>query len=280
MNKKLKYLLLGCFVVLGNSCANNKDYLVTIQTKFGDMKVILFDETPKHKNNFIKLAESGRYDSTVFHRVIKGFMVQGGDIDAKEKNSPSKETVPAEFVPEYYHKKGALAAARQSDQVNPEKASSWCQFYIVHGDKFSKEELAVDQNKFSANFRKYIDLEKCAPLKEEILNLYNTGDMKAYQKKVFSLVPEIEAEFNVVLTKSYPAERLRDYSSIGGAPHLDDQYTVFGMVVDGLEVVDSIAVQRTNMADKPVEDVVMKVTVEEVNKKKITKEYGYQYPEN
>ncbi|MDN5212398.1 peptidylprolyl isomerase [Fulvivirgaceae bacterium BMA12] len=280
MNKKLKYLLLACFVVLGNSCANNKDYLVTIQTKFGDMKVILFDKTPKHKNNFIKLAESGRYDSTVFHRVIKGFMVQGGDIDAKEKNSPSKETVPAEFVPEYYHKKGALAAARQSDQVNPEKASSWCQFYIVHGDKFSKEELTVDQNKFSAKFRQYCDLEKNAALREEILNLYNTGDMKAYQKKVFSLVPEIEAEFNVVLSKSYPAERLQDYSSIGGAPHLDDQYTVFGMVVDGLEVVDSIAVQPTSLGDKPVEDVVMKVTVEEVNKKKITKEYGYQYPEN
>ena len=280
MTNKLKYLLLFCFVILGNSCSNNKDYLVTIETKFGDMKLILFDETPKHKDNFIKLAKSGRYDSTIFHRVIKGFMVQGGDIDTKEGNSPSGETVPAEFVPRSYHKKGALAAARQGDQVNPEKASSWCQFYIVHGDQFSKGQLAVDQNKFTSNFRNYIALEKNAPLKEEILNLYNSGDMKAYQEKVYSLLPAIEAEFNVVLTKDYPAERLEDYTTIGGAPHLDDQYTVFGMVVDGMDVIDAIAGQPTGPGDKPSEDVIMKVKVEEVSKKKITKEYGYQYPES
>ena len=280
MNNKLKYLLLFCFVILGNSCSNNKDYLVTIETKFGDMKLILFDETPKHKSNFIKLAKSGRYDSTIFHRVIKGFMVQGGDIDTKEENTPSSETISAEFVPRYYHKKGALAAARQSDPVNPKKASSWCQFYIVHGDQFSKEQLAVDQNKFNTNCRSYLDLEKNAPLKEEIVNLYNSGDMKAYQEKIYSLLPDIEAEFNVVLTKPYPAERLQDYTTIGGAPHLDDQYTVFGMVVDGLEVIDAIADQPTGARDKPMEDIVMKVTVEEVSKKKITKEYGYQYPES
>ncbi|MCG8319249.1 MAG: peptidylprolyl isomerase [Cytophagales bacterium] len=280
MNIKLKYLLLISFIILGNSCSNNKDYLVTIETKFGDMKLILFDETPKHKSNFIKLAKSGRYDSTIFHRVIKGFMVQGGDIDTKEENNPSDETIPAEFVPKYYHKKGALAAARQGDQVNPKKASSWCQFYIVQGDQFSKEQLSVDQDKFSIKLRNYIGLEKNASLKEELLNLYNSGDKETYQEKVYSLIPEIEAEYNVVLTKDYPAERLNDYSTIGGAPHLDDQYTVFGMVVEGLEVIDAIADQPTGPGDKPAEDIVMKVKVEEMNKKKITKEYGYRYPES
>ena len=280
MSIKLKYLLLVSFVILGNSCSNNKDYLVTIETKFGNMKLILFDETPKHKNNFIKLAKSGRYDSTIFHRVIKGFMVQGGDIDAKEQNGPSHETIPAEFVPQHYHKKGALAAARQGDQVNPKKASSWCQFYIVDGDQFSKEQLTVDQNLFASNCRNYLDLEKNAPLKEEVLNLYNSGDMKAYQNKIYSLLPEIEAEFNVVLSKDYPAERLADYTTIGGAPHLDDQYTVFGMVVEGLEVIDAIANQPTGPGDKPAEDIIMKVKVEEMNKKKITKEYGYQFPDS
>lgn len=280
MNIKLKYLLLISFIILGNSCSNNKDYLVTIETKFGDMKLILFDETPKHKSNFIKLAKSGRYDSTIFHRVIKGFMVQGGDIDTKEENNPSDETIPAEFVPKYYHKKGALAAARQGDQVNPKKASSWCQFYIVQGDQFSKEQLSVDQDKFSIKLRNYIGLEKNASLKEDLLNLYNSGDKETYQEKVYSLIPEIEAEYNVVLTKDYPAERLNDYSTIGGAPHLDDQYTVFGMVVEGLEVIDAIADQPTGPGDKPAEDIVMKVKVEEMNKKKITKEYGYRYPES
>ena len=280
MNIKLKYLLLISFIILGNSCSNNKDYLVTIETKFGDMKLILFDETPKHKSNFIKLAKSGRYDSTIFHRVIKGFMVQGGDIDTKEENNPSDETIPAEFVPKYYHKKGALAAARQGDQVNPKKASSWCQFYIVQGDQFSKEQLSVDQDKFSIKLRNYIGLEKNASLKEELLNLYNSGDKETYQEKVYSLIPEIEAEYNVVLIKDYPAERLNDYSTIGGAPHLDDQYTVFGMVVEGLEVIDAIADQPTGPGDKPAEDIVMKVKVEEMNKKKITKEYGYRYLES
>ena len=280
MSIQLKYLLLLSFVVLGNSCADNKDYLVTIETKFGDMKLVLFDETPKHKSNFIKLAKSGRYDSTIFHRVIKGFMVQGGDIDAREENSSSNETVPAEFVPKYYHKKGALAAARQGDQINPEKASSWCQFYIVHGDQFSKGQLAVDQNKFTTNLRNYVELERNASLREEIVNLYNSGDMKAYQEKVYSLIPEIEATYDVDLSKSYPADRLQDYTTIGGAPHLDDQYTVFGMVVEGLEVIDAIAGQATGAADKPLEDIVMKVSVEEMSKKKITKEYGYQYPES
>ena len=280
MSIQLKYLLLLSFVVLGNSCADNKDYLVTIETKFGDMKLVLFDETPKHKSNFIKLAKSGRYDSTIFHRVIKGFMVQGGDIDAREENSSSDETVPAEFVPKYYHKKGALAAARQGDQINPEKASSWCQFYIVHGDQFSKGQLAVDQNKFTTNLRNYVELERNASLREEIVNLYNSGDMKAYQEKVYSLIPEIEATYDVDLSKSYPADRLQDYTTIGGAPHLDDQYTVFGMVVEGLEVIDAIAGQATGAADKPLEDIVMKVSVEEMSKKKITKEYGYQYPES
>lgn len=280
MNIKLKYLLLISFIILGNSCSNNKDYLVTIETKFGDMKLILFDETPKHKSNFIKLAKSGRYDSTIFHRVIKGFMVQGGDIDTKEENNPSDETIPAEFVPKYYHKKGALAAARQGDQVNPKRASSWCQFYIVQGDQFSKEQLSVDQDKFGIKLRNYIGLEKNASLKEELLNLYNSGDKETYQEKVYSLIPEIEAEYNVVLTKDYPAERLNDYSTIGGAPHLDDQYTVFGMVVEGLEVIDAIADQPTGPGDKPAEDIVMKVKVEEMNKKKITKEYGYRYTES
>ncbi len=278
-NKNLLYLVLISFIVLGNSCADKKDQLVTIETNFGNMKVILYDDTPKHKENFIALARAGRYDSTIFHRVIKNFMIQGGNIDAKEETVGNNETIPAEFVSKYHHVKGALAAARQPDQANPEKSSSWCQFYIVHGDKFTEEQLTIDQRRFGESFRQCMNMESNAALKEEVMEVYNSGDMKAYEAKVYSLLPEIERQLNISLRKEYNPERLADYSTTGGAPHLDDEYTVFGMVIDGLEVVDSIAAQKTQPVDKPVKEIYMKVSVEDVSKKKITKEYGYQYPE-
>lgn len=281
MHKFLNYLLFVTIVAFGSSCQEGKgdqDHLVTIDTQFGRMKLILFDETPLHKENFLKLAREARYDSTIFHRVMKGFMIQGGDIDAKEGGAPSNATIPAEFVEKYYHKKGAVAAARQPDNVNPQKASSWSQFYIVHGVKFTESQLTLDQQQFGQYFQQYIGLEKCAELKSELEALYTSQDIQAYQNKVYGLISEIELEFNVKLSKPYPKDRLSDYGAKGGAPHLDGQYTVFGMVVEGLEVIDVIANLETNPGDKPVNDIYMKVSVEEVSKSKITNDYGYAYP--
>ncbi len=279
MHKLTKFLLLIAIIAMGNSCADDKkDYLVTIETNFGNMKLVLFDETPLHKENFIKLAEEGRYDSTIFHRVIKGFMVQGGDIDTKEGNTPSSTTIPAEFVKKHFHRKGALAAARQSDQINPKKASSWSQFYIVQGEKFPENQLSLDQQKFGQYFRQFLNLEKSDDLKAELEELYTSGQREAYQDRVYGLVGEIEKEFSVSLKKDIAPERLEAYSSVGGAPHLDDQYTVFGMVVEGLEVIDAIADQETAAQDKPVDPIYMKVSVEKLSKSKITKAYGFEYP--
>lgn len=191
--------------------------LVEIETNFGKMVVWLYDATPQHRDNFIKLAEEGFYDGLLFHRVISGFMVQGGDPNSKDADADTRlggggpgYTIPAEFVDTLSHFKGALAAARLGDQVNPQKASSGSQYYIVQGKEVSERDLQM-----------------------------------------------VEARTR----KSYtPAQRER-YLEVGGTPFLDWNYTVFGEVVEGLEVIDKIAGVSTNPGDRPKEDVWMKVRV-------------------
>lgn len=218
-------IFLGCSSKgTGNNQAENHqnasqptEYRVKISTELGDIVIRLYNETPAHRDNFIKLARDGYYDGTLFHRVINQFMIQGGD--PASKDAPAGQavgsggpgyTLPAEIIPGLIHKKGALAAARQGDQVNPERRSSGSQFYIVHGRVFNEQELEVMQQRAGVAF---------------------TEDQK------------------------------RIYSTLGGAPHLDNAYTVFGEVVSGLEVVDSIAASQTGAADRPVQNIPMKVTV-------------------
>ncbi len=183
---------------------SKKDQLVTISTSLGDIKLVLFDATPQHKANFLKLAESGFYNGTTFHRIIENFMVQGGDPNSKDADptndgmGPADEkTIPAEIRPEFKHKFGAVAAARQGDFVNPTKASSASQFYLVQNHQ--------------------------------------------------------------------------------GTNHLDGQYTVYGQVIGGLDVIDKIAAQPKDERDRPSTDIKMTVKVEKLKKKKITELYGYQY---
>lgn len=190
---------------------------VKISTKYGDMIVVLYDETPKHRDNFVKLANEGFYDGTLFHRVMKDFMIQGGDPDSKNATPDQRlgvggpgYTIEAEFNPEFYHKKGALAAARQGDQVNPERRSSGSQFYLVQGKKYTATEL----NRF------------------------------AQQTGAF-----------------YTAEQINVYQTLGGTPFLDTQYTVFGEVVDGMDVIDKIAAVSTSAQNRPVEDLEMTVSL-------------------
>ncbi len=184
--------------------ATPKQTKVLIETEYGNMTAVLFNETPLHRDNFIKLVNQGWYNGSIFHRVINNFMIQGGGKDDK-MNDPGYK-VPAEFVGKCFHKKGALAAARQPDQVNPEKASSGSQFYIVQGT------ILTD-----------------AQMNQEV--------------KVIS------------------PERREIYKTIGGVPRLDDDYTVFGEVIEGLDVVDKIAAVQTGPGNKPLKDVKMKITV-------------------
>lgn len=282
MKRTYHYLLSAFLLLCLLGCSTEKEYLVTIHTTYGDMKAILYDATPKHKENFLELAQAGKYDSVIFHRVIEDFMVQTGDLSTSPSYVAQEDSinyrVPAEFVDTLYHKKGALAAARQGDRSNPDRESSGSQFYFIQGTVLSEEELTTDMNKLNKGIQELIRNGNYDSLGDELMNLYQSGDFQAYTDKLLSLRPVVEDELNIEVDKKYPQERLKDYTTIGGSPHLDDTYTVFGEVLEGLYVIDSIAAQPTGTADKPLENIYMRVEVEQVSKKKITKEYGYEFP--
>lgn len=198
----------------------DREYYVQIETEYGNMVVKLYNETPKHRDNFLKLVSEGFYDSLLFHRVIKNFMIQGGD--PKSKYAMARQplgdgnlgyTIPAEFNSALFHKKGVLAAARQGDDVNPNKESSSCQFYLVQG------------------------------------NVWNDGSLKMFQDRY---------------GKNFSQEQIEVYKTIGGTPHLDGDYTVFGEVVSGLEVIDKIASVPCGPMDRPLQDVRMKMTIVDI----------------
>ncbi|MCO6359634.1 peptidylprolyl isomerase [Roseivirga pacifica] len=292
MNNRLKGLFAMLMMALvvwscGGSGSSSEgalegnDYLVTIKTNLGEMKAILHDETPKHKENFVKLANEGFFDSLLFHRVIPGFMIQGGDPNSKNAqpgdrlgNGGPGYTVPAEFNDKYYHKKGALSAARQSDAVNPERESSGSQFYIVQGQVIPAQSLEGENPMMNAA-QSLLQNQPQHPLSIEFYTAFQTGGDAAYIAKVKEKKGELaEATGLKMIT---PKERIEVYSTIGGSPWLDEQYTVFGQVISGLDVVDAIAAVQTNSADRPSQDVRMFVTVEELPKKEIAERYGNPY---
>jgi peptidyl-prolyl cis-trans isomerase B (cyclophilin B) len=289
MKSILSFLLFASFIILTQcSSESGSDYLVTIKTDQGEMVAILYDETPKHKANFIKLAKEHYFDSLLFHRVMQGFMIQGGDPDSK-RALPGQPlgtggpgfTVEAEFNPKFIHEKGAFSAARQPDEVNPAKASSGSQFYIVQGRVTSPAEvdaLRIDQAKLNTAFQQMMQNPASQPLIDSLNQIYMSGDMQGYQNKIYSLVPRLEKQTGIKIYKEISEEKLKAYTTVGGAPHLDGDYTVFGKVISGLDVIDKIANVQVDSRNRPIEDVRMIVTVEEMPKKKIEEKYGYKFP--
>ncbi|WP_276366347.1 peptidylprolyl isomerase [Chryseolinea sp. H1M3-3] len=283
--KKISFIFLICSLII-TGCAQNSDYVVTIKTSYGDMVAILYDETPKHKENFIKLAEEHFFDSTMFHRVIEGFMIQGGDPDSKNaqpgqplgRGGPGY-TIDAEFNPKFFHERGALSAARLGDQQNPTKASSGSQFYIVQGTVMSEGELKIDQMKFNQAMQQFFQDSVNRPAYDSIVALYQSGNMKGYQDYIVRLKPRVEKATGINTEKTVAPEILKAYTTVGGAPNLDGEYTVFGKVIKGLEVVDKIAAVPKAPGDRPIQDIRMTVTVEKMPKAQIEKLYGYKYPQ-
>jgi peptidyl-prolyl cis-trans isomerase B (cyclophilin B) len=279
-------VILGICLIIFARCAQNTDHVVTIKTSYGDMVAILYDETPKHKENFIKLAEEHFFDSTLFHRVIEGFMIQGGDPDSKKakpgdplgRGGPGY-TVDAEFNPKFFHEKGALSAARLGDAQNPTKASSGSQFYIVQGTKMREEELKTDLMKLNQGMQQFFQNPANRPAYDSMVALYNSGNMKGYQEYMMALKQRVEKATGISAEKTVAPEVLQAYTTLGGAPSLDGEYTVFGKVISGLDVVDKIAQVPKGPGDRPLEDIRMTVTVEEMPKKKIEERYGFKYPE-
>ena len=240
-----------------------------IKTNLGTIKVKLYKETPLHRDNFFKLATQKFYDGIQFHRVINGFMIQTGDPLSKDPNAVAKYgtggpgyNVPAEFRPELKHKKGALAAARMGDDVNPNRESSGCQFYIVTGRKFREAQL-LDMAGQKNNARvDEIFNELARKHMKEIYKLRKAGDNEALLELQDSLEAQAYAQYKEEEPFMFTPEQLTAYSTIGGAPHLDGAYTVFGQVVSGMETVEKIEGTKTGKADRPVENVrILKATV-------------------
>jgi peptidyl-prolyl cis-trans isomerase B (cyclophilin B) len=285
---RLNFLLtlFAIVTIFISGCAQKKDYVVTIKTNYGDMVAILYDETPKHKANFIKLANEHYFDGLLFHRVIEGFMIQGGDPDSKNAkpgqrlgNGGPGYTIDPEFNPKFFHEKGALSAARLGDEVNPTKASSGSQFYIVQGKKLSENDVKTDPQKLSMGLQQFFQKPENKVYYDSIIKFYQIGDMKAVEAYVMRLKPKVEEQSGMKMEKDVSPEALKAYTTIGGTPSLDGAYTVFGKVIKGLDVIDKIAAIQKDGSDRPVEDVKMTVTVQELSRRKIEKEYGYTYPD-
>ena len=255
--------------IINNNEMESTTPQVRISTNYGDIVVRLYDETPEHRDNFLKLAREGYYDGTLFHRVIKNFMIQGGDPDSK--GAPAGKqlgtggpdyTLPAEFVyPQYFHKRGVLSAARQGDQVNPERRSSGSQFYIVWGKKYNEAELKQMAAQLDGQRGQQIFNELAAQHRDSIKAMYKSGDRKGLMELQNRLADETDKIMKSTPGFTFTPEQTRDYTTIGGTPHLDNQYTVFGEVVEGLDVVEKIQQVATGSADRPKEDVVMTMTV-------------------
>jgi cyclophilin family peptidyl-prolyl cis-trans isomerase len=252
--------LLFCVLFLCN-CSAKVPAKVVIVTDFGDIELELYDKTPQHRDNFIKLAKEGFYDGTLFHRVIKDFMIQGGDPDSKKAQPNARlgdggpgYTVPAECVPEYIHQRGALAAARLDARINPEKASSGSQFYIVQGKKqtdaeLDRAEVQVATQNAQQMFVQYVKEEEETMQKAGETIRPDSAQIRAYRRA------SAYFEANPYHMK---AEVREMYKTIGGSPHLDGEYTVFGRVIKGMEVVDKIADLETDDASRPKVDAKIK----------------------
>jgi peptidylprolyl isomerase len=253
----------------GNKKEKEHQTRVLIHTDLGDIKILLYNETPKHRDNFIKLVKEGTLNNTLFHRVIEGFMIQGGDPDSKNApvgtmlgNGSLGHTIPAEINPLLFHKKGALAAARLGDDVNPNKESSDCQFYIVHGRVFSDtllsiEEMQMKQAMMQQIFNEYISKPENLGFRDQFIRLNRERKLDSMQILSLQVQPFIDSELVTRNPHKFSPEQRKIYSTIGGAPHLDGGYTVFGEVYEGLDVVDKIATVEKDQNDRPKTDIHM-----------------------
>lgn len=242
---------------------------IKIKTTEGDIVVRLYDDTPKHRDNFIKLVKDGFFDGTLFHRVIKDFMIQGGDPDSK--GAPKGKmlgtggpgyTVPAEFVyPKYFHKRGALSAARLGDEINPERESSGSQFYIVWGKVYKPQELKQMERQMEMQQQQAIFNQLAKAHREEIMNFRRNRDRAGLQQLQDKLVEETQQKSKEMGAPKFTEEQVKAYTTIGGTPFLDNQYTVFGEVEEGLDVVEKIQSVETLRGDRPKEDVSMTMEI-------------------
>ena len=263
-------LFFTLFVMLMSACSDRdkQSTYVSIATDKGEIVVKLYNDTPAHRDNFIKLAEAGFYDDLLFHRVIKDFMIQGGDPESRNAapdaglgSGGPGYTIPAEIVPTHYHKKGALAAARQSDNVNPRKESSGSQFYIVTGNVFTEGQLAALARQMMQYKEQQLFNALVSERRAEIMQMRRDKDQTGLAALQEELVAQVKAQMPKSAAEFFSEEQRQTYTTVGGAPHLDGEYTVFGEVVEGFDVLDKIQAVATRAGDRPEKDIKMRVKV-------------------
>lgn len=262
-----KYFILAfiLFIISCNSPAGNENTTVSMVTTMGEIKIKLYDQTPLHRDNFLKLINSGFYEGISFHRVIKNFMIQAGDPSTKSgssKNIPDSlktYTIPAELNNQYFHKKGALAAARQGNDVNPEMRSSGTQFYIVQGVKLTDDELNLAEKRINSNLKQS---RFTSFIKQTADSVRLTG--KPVTEAEIQEIASIKMFQYLTTYKDYmiSVEQRNIYKTIGGTPGLDGTYTVFGEVTEGLNILDRIAEVPTDSSDKPLNEIkIIKIKI-------------------
>ena len=252
--------LLSC-----NSPSNNQNTVILIKTTLGDIKIKLYDDTPIHRDNFIKLINSGFYEGVSFHRIIKDFMIQTGDPVTRTlsktilPDSLNTYTIPAEIRPNHFHKKGALAAAREGNDINPYMRSSGTQFYIVQGVKFTDSELTEAEQRINNNIKQSIFSKF---IKQTADSVKLTG--KVIPESQIQQIASLKMFQFLTEYKDYkiPPEQRIIYKNTGGVPRLDATYTVFGEVIDGIDIIDRIASVPTDNKDKPFNDIkIIKIKI-------------------
>ena len=268
MIRKFHYsiILLFLFVLTGKS----QEYIVLISTNLGDMKFRLYDDTPKHRDAFIQLAEESYYDGTLFYRVIQDYLIQGGSRSSRNA-APGKrigygdpdKTVDDEILPHYFHKKGALCAPRQPDEVNPYKQSDISQFYIVKGQVFTMGQLDTLELAVNRPIRKKIyNQVMTESIRIELKQLKDEKKIDEFRVLADMLKKEIDAEYHMQTgILEFSEQQRKAYSTIGGYPDLDGKYTIFGECIEGFEVIDKIASLETDGNDRPIQDVKITVKV-------------------
>ncbi len=263
--KRLSFLSVLFLIISCKAPVGNENTIVSVKTTLGDIKIKLYDGTPLHRDNFIRLINTGFYDGISFHRIIKNFMVQAGDPATKSgsrsnlPDSIKSYTIPAEFYNQYFHKKGALAAAREGNDVNPKMRSSGTQFYIVQGVKLSDDDLNQAEQRINSNIKQTLFNNI---IKETTDSVRSTG--KSLNDAEIQEIASVKMFQYLTINKDYKfsEEQRNIYKTIGGTPRLDGSYTVFGEVIEGLDIIDRMADVPTDGNDKPVNDIkIIKIKI-------------------
>lgn len=263
---KINYLIIFLSLLFISSCRTieEKNRVVKITTEKGDIIVKLYNQTPKHRDNFIKLAQDKFFDGQIFHRIIDNFVVQGGDPKTKHAvsdtlygNDDSGYLIDAEIIDTLIHKRGALGMAREGDEINPEKKSSGSQFYLVKGKIYSEQQLD--------ELEKKKDLQNKSKLYKKIFNEKLLSQKNLGKVDTISIALDMSVSFDSIWEK-YPRFKFTDkqrniYKTIGGIPHLDGNYTVFGEVIKGMEIVDELSKVQTDLNDRPLKDIKFSVSI-------------------